>query len=670
MLECKPEPGKPQCTVCKLCESECPVLIDLDQIIPRYRYLFSPRTSHRGVFETVGRMMTYSKVKGWLKDVETDENSDIIYFPGCSPMFDLLLDRDTNYSGGAQAAVKVLNKMGIKPRILYSCCGHDQYYAGQLDEFDIIKKNLKSDLDSTKGKTVITGCAECYHMLKNKHGLKNVVFFTDFIKDNMGKLKLSENKKLKTTYHDPCRLGRHNELYKSPREILKKTSSFSEMKNNKELATCCSVSAWLNCNYDSRKLRIERLKEAEDAGAEIIVTACPKCRIHLDCVHFDKLEKDDIPDIKLMDIQELVGLAAGVYDPTCKEPSYQIDEIQAEPPKVPPIVHDPKRHLSDEVLKNIYSCTTCKKCSVVCNSSVDTDEMVIGFRQKLFDMDMTPEVHKMALENIRNKGNPFGEPPERREEILEGIDKLKRSGSKILLFTGCVPSLQDIKLLPALFKIFSSAGVDYSILGSNESCCGFLAHLAGSEEDFQKCIDINRKKISKTGAKTIVTPCSGCYRTLGELYPKYTDFKYKVLHVVEFLEELASKGKLKFTTPPKNKKVAYHDPCDLGRHCEVYDAPRSLLKRVPDIELIEFPANRENANCCGGGGGLKGFDNKLSLETAKKRVKEAIDAGAEVIVSACPTCKDNLAVGASLLRNDGERKIKVMDLTEFLAKAL
>jgi glycolate oxidase len=208
-------------------------------------------------------------------------------------------------------------------------------------------------------------------------------------------------------------------------------------------------------------------------------------------------------------------------------------------------------------------------------------------------------------------------------------------------------------------------------MGSEESCCGFLAHLVGSEDDFKKCIDINQKKLEKAGAKTIITPCSGCYRTLSGLYPKYIDkYNYKVLHVVEFLDELAKKGKLKFKTSPKQKKVIYHDPCDLGRHCKVYDPPRSLIKSVPGVKLIEFPNNKENANCCGGGGGLKGFDNTLSLETAKKRVKEAIDAGAELIISACPTCKDSLAVGASILHNEGERKIKVMDLSEFLAKAL
>ena len=670
MLECEPTPGKPQCTVCKLCATDCPVLVELNELIPHFRYLSQPKTSHRGVFGTIGKMLTYSKVKGWLKDVQTDENSDIIYFPGCAPLFDLLLDRNTNYSGGAQAAVKTLNKIGIKPNILYACCGHDQYYAGQLDEFQIIKKNLQSELDATKGKTIVTGCAECYHMLKSHPGVKNVIFITDFIKKNIDKLKLNSDKKLKTTYHDPCRLGRHNELYQSPRELLNKLSSFSEMKNIKELAPCCSVSAWLNCNYESRQIRIDRLKEAHDAGAEVIATSCPKCRIHLDCVHFDKLEKDDIPDVKIMDVQELIGQAAGVYDPSDDTPSFEIKEIQTEPPQPPALNHDPKRYLTDEILKHLYHCTTCKKCSVVCKSSVDTPETILDFRKKLYEMDLTPEVHKMALENIRTKGNPFGEPPERREEILEGKNNLKRSGNDVLLFTGCVPSLQDIKLLPALLKLLDSAKVKYSVQGSEESCCGFLAHLAGSENDFQTCVDINKKKIKKTGAKTIVTPCSGCYRALSELYPHYTDFKYKILHTVEFLDELATKGKLTFTTPPKQKKVAYHDPCDLGRHCNVYDPPRNLLKRIPEIKLIEFPANKEHANCCGGGGGLKGFDNPLSLETAKKRVQEAIDAGAEIIVSACPTCKDNLSIGASMLRQEGQPKIKVMDLTEYLAKAL
>jgi len=668
MLECRPETGDPQCTVCKTCASVCPVEVDLEYLIPRYRYLFSPRTSHRGIFQTVGKMLTYTKVKGWIVDVDTDEDSDVIYFPGCAPLFDLLLDRGTNYAGGSKAAVKVLNKMGIKPKILYGCCGHDQHYAGMLDEEELMKKQLKDDLDAAKGKTIVTGCAECYHQLKNNHGVDNVVFFTDFIKENRDKLELSGEKKLKTTYHDPCRLGRHNNLYDSPRDIIDEISEFNEMERNRDNAPCCGVSSWVNCNHESRKLRVERFKEAEGAGAEYIITTCPKCRIHLDCLNFDKLEKEDVPDMKLLDAQELIGMAAGVYDPFAEEESFQETQVRTDPPNVTPIEHDPERYLTDQVLRNIYICTTCNRCSEECHSSVNTAETVLEFRRKLFDMDRAPEVHKMALDNIRNLKNPFGEKPETRNEVLEGFDT-KSSGAEVLLFTGCVPSLQDIRLIPALLKLFDAAGVDYSVQGSEESCCGFLAYLVGAMDDFKQCVDINRDNFEKTGAKTIVTPCAGCFRTLSELYPKHTEFPYRVVHTTEYLLELVKEGKLSFEKP-QDKKVAYHDPCDLGRHCGVYEPPRELMAAVPDLEIVEFAANREKANCCGGGGGLKGFENDLSLETAYRRMKEGADAGAELVVSACPTCKDNLSLGASRLKKEGGPKIKVWDLVELLAKSL
>ena len=117
-------------------------------------------------------------------------------------------------------------------------------------------------------------------------------------------------------------------------------------------------------------------------------------------------------------------------------------------------------------------------------------------------------------------------------------------------------------------------------------------------------------------------------------------------------------------------KVAYHDPCDLGRHLNIFEPPRNLLKKVPGVTLIEFKNNRLLAKCCGGGGGVKAFNNELSGEIAYQRALEAVDVGAEVVVSACPACKSNLVLAAARLRKEKKGRLKVMDITELVADAL
>jgi glycolate oxidase len=117
-------------------------------------------------------------------------------------------------------------------------------------------------------------------------------------------------------------------------------------------------------------------------------------------------------------------------------------------------------------------------------------------------------------------------------------------------------------------------------------------------------------------------------------------------------------------------KVAYHDPCDLGRHLNIFEPPRELLKKIPGVALVEFKNNRLLAKCCGGGGGVKAFDTALSGDIAYKRILEALEVGAEVVVSACPSCKSNLQVAAARLRKEKKGKIKVMDITELVAEAM
>ena len=143
-----------------------------------------------------------------------------------------------------------------------------------------------------------------------------------------------------------------------------------------------------------------------------------------------------------------------------------------------------------------------------------------------------------------------------------------------------------------------------------------------------------------------------------------------MLHAVEVIEKLIEQGKLSFRQDLPPLRVAYHDPCDMGRHMGVYEPPRNVIKALPGVELVEFPMNRDKAKCCGGGGGMKGFDNELAGEIGFKRVLSAIDLGADTLVSACPSCKGSFNQAAARARKEKKGKIKVMDITELVASRL
>jgi Fe-S oxidoreductase len=239
----------------------------------------------------------------------------------------------------------------------------------------------------------------------------------------------------------------------------------------------------------------------------------------------------------------------------------------------------------------------------------------------------------------------------------------------VLLYLGCTGSYQDLYIVPSMMDFMDKAGVKYTVLGEKENCCGYVAYLVGSEEQFQEAMEKNLAIFADLKPDLIVTTCAGCHRTLRDLYRQHSDFDVEVLHAVEYMDRLIKEGAVGFTREFPSK-VIYHDPCDIGRHMNIYEPPRSVLKAVPGLELMEFKANRALAKCCGGGGGLKGFDGELSSTLAQKRVAEAMDLGAEIIVSACPTCKSNLKLAAAKLQRERKQRMKVMDITEVVAEAL
>lgn len=324
---------------------------------------------------------------------------------------------------------------------------------------------------------------------------------------------------------------------------------------------------------------------------------------------------------------------------------------------------------SELLAEKFFQCTTCGNCTTACPSRLKVCDVVESCRQELYKAGFAPPGLKTAVDACCEFGNPYQMPAEGR---LESYPKhlrervVESEEPEVLVYLGCVPSLIDTKITPSSLKLLERADVKMQLLGDRESCCGYLAHLAGDEDAFMQAAETNLSQLQTSESQRIVTPCAGCYRTMGQLYP-HAGFEVgaEVLHLSEYLLELVKSGRLVLDKTYK-KRVTYHDPCDLGRHLGKYDQPRELLAEIPGLELIEMKRTRENARCCGGGGGVGASAPELGVEMGVARVRDAEEVGAEVIVSACAACKKNLSKGAQLHKRRGGSRIKVIDLSELI----
>jgi heterodisulfide reductase subunit D len=208
-------------------------------------------------------------------------------------------------------------------------------------------------------------------------------------------------------------------------------------------------------------------------------------------------------------------------------------------------------------------------------------------------------------------------------------------------------------------EILQAAEVDFTTLGGDEWCCGYPLLSAGLP--VSDLMEHNLEAVKALGARTLVTTCPSCYHMWKHHYAP--DF-IQVKHSTEYLAELVEAGRI----PLKRleKRVTYHDPCDLGRKSEVYDAPRLIIQAIPDVEFVEMEDHGENAMCCGGGGNLESLDPELSRAVARRRLEQAQAVGAEAIISACQQCERTLSMAA---RREKIR-IRVMDVVQLLRMAL
>ena len=213
----------------------------------------------------------------------------------------------------------------------------------------------------------------------------------------------------------------------------------------------------------------------------------------------------------------------------------------------------------------------------------------------------------------------------------------------MIYFRGCTAREKETSIADATEELLKLADVEYRVL-EDEKCCGSVLIRTGFIDEAQKQIEKNTELLS---GELILTSCAGCYKTLKQ---DYDDLD--VIHISQFLNTLVDEKKLDFNK--KDLKVTYHDSCHLGRHCNVFDEPRNVISNVGN--LIEMQNNRENSLCCGAGGGVKSAYLEIASQMADSRISQAIETGADLLVTPCPFCKLNLK----------DRGLNVLDLTEFL----
>lgn len=329
---------------------------------------------------------------------------------------------------------------------------------------------------------------------------------------------------------------------------------------------------------------------------------------------------------------------------------------------------------SKEMAEAFYSCTTCQTCTYYCPAMIRVDDIVEGARKKLFKEGFATEAVIALRKNIFSNENVYGSPREERIEVYPSeLEEKAEKGelketAETLLFMGCVPSYSDMEMVPSLLKPLDRAGVDYTVLGENEGCCGLPLFLMGSD-DFEAHAEKMIERIKATGARELVTPCAGCYKAFKKLYPETGDMGLEVYHSVHYLEKLIKEGRIRLKEG-FSKKITYHDPCDLGRSFQIFDEPRNIINSIPGINFIEMEKNRLMARCCGGGGLIMANDHNLARDIGTLRVRDAIDVGAELIITGCAACKDNLTKGARAIPKEERGRFRVMDITELVALSM
>lgn len=325
----------------------------------------------------------------------------------------------------------------------------------------------------------------------------------------------------------------------------------------------------------------------------------------------------------------------------------------------------------EEFKDDVHSCTTCGICGTVCESGINTVELWEALRANLVKKGIGPYgKQNMFPKLIGQYHNPY--LLDQKDRLAWVPDDVKiEDKSDIVYFTGCTAGYKQLTLAFATSRVLNKLGIKFAMLGEEEWCCGSALIRTGQAHvnDMMplQVAKHNVEAIMKKGAKKVLFACSGCFRAAKVDWPRLLgkELPFEVVHITEFLADLIKQGKIKWEKSI-DKTITYHDPCHLGRHVGVYDAPRYVLTHIPGVKFVEMERIKEFQRCCGAGGGVKAGIPDLADGVAQSRVKDALETKADILSSACPFCKRNLMDGRDSMKAD----IDVEDVIELVAQAL
>jgi heterodisulfide reductase subunit D len=331
--------------------------------------------------------------------------------------------------------------------------------------------------------------------------------------------------------------------------------------------------------------------------------------------------------------------------------------------------------LKDEVVnsRTFWLCTTCKACTVRCPRGIDLTQTMLMLKEyAVRETLQVPEGIGVLRETVSTKYNISGDENRNRliwaenlEHRPEGIEAKK--GAEVLYFVGCVSAFypQAYSIPQSFVQIMDKAGIDFTTMGGQEWCCGYPLYGAGMKDLVAELAEHNLKRVVELGSSKLVATCPSCYYAWTHVYPDFVELPpdLEIMHATQYLARLLEEGRIDLG--PVERIVTYHDPCDLGRKSQVYDAPRAILKAIPGLDFREMATHGENAMCCGGGGDVEISDREVTGQVGVLRMQQAEETGAQAVVSACQQCKRTLLTGA----RQAKIRIRAMDISELVLES-
>ena len=313
-------------------------------------------------------------------------------------------------------------------------------------------------------------------------------------------------------------------------------------------------------------------------------------------------------------------------------------------------VMDRKIDLNDELIETLFQCTTCANCSCNCPSGVEVPKIIKQARQDMVHIGSCHPAFKGMNEVLQKHTNIYA------EDEPEDFERERNQQAEYVFFIGCVGAYREDEATLSTLELLDHLKVDYTLI--DEVCCSGVLEDVGyrlNENHVQTIIE----RIKATGAKAVITGCPYCSRTFNNKteYGELKELGIAVLHISQFLKDFDFGVKT-------DKLVTYHDPCDLGRHCGIYEEPRDIIKKIAP-NFVELEHHHAEALCCGAGGGVRGAYAKNSIAMARRRLTEVDAAGAEILLTECNSCVHNLS-NAKLRK----QKFKIYNISQFINELL